>query len=256
MQDVQLGRVVRALRRRRGWRQSDVAARAGVSRATVSVIERGHLESVSLPALRRCLGALEVRLQFVPQWRGADLDRLLDDHHSRLQAFWKHRLERWGWVVLPEVSFNSYGDRGRIDLLAWHPTHRILLVIEVKTEIVDIQGLLGPLDVKLRVAAGVARGRGWDQPATVVPLLVVAESSTNRRRIASRAPLFRQLALRGRRAITWLRRPESGVAGLLVLSDLPRARTSSAGRQPVVQPPVSQRPVSVEPPHWPARIGR
>ena len=233
MQDVQIGRVVWALRSRRGWRQLDLARRAGISRATVSVIERGHLESVSLPALRRCLGALDVRLHLVPRWRGADLDRLLDDQHSRLQALWAHRLERWGWTVLPEVSFNRYGDRGRIDLLAWHPARRVLLVIEIKTQIVDIQGLLGPLDVKLRVAAGIARERGWDPPLAVVPVLVVAESSTNRRRIASRAPLFRQLAVRGRAAISWLRRPGDPVTGLLVLSDLSPASTSSAGRLPV-----------------------
>jgi hypothetical protein len=255
MQDGQLGRVVRALRRRRGWRQSDVAARSGVSRATVSVIERGHLESVSLAALRPLPWCPRGTPADCAALGGADLDRLLDERHSRLQAFWKHRLERWGWVALPEVSFSRYGDRGRIDLLAWNPARRILLVIEIKTQIVDIQGLLGPLDVKLRLAPGIARERGWGHPAGVVPLLVVAESSTNRRRIASRAPLFRQLGLRGRRAITWLRRPESPATGLLVLTGLSPARASSTRRLPTSRPPRAQHPLVVESPRGTARVG-
>jgi hypothetical protein len=158
-------------------------------------------------------------------------------------------------VALPEVSFSRYGDRGRIDLLAWNPARRILLVIEIKTQIVDIQGLLGPLDVKLRLAPGIARERGWGHPAGVVPLLVVAESSTNRRRIASRAPLFRQLGLRGRRAITWLRRPESPATGLLVLTGLSPARASSTRRLPTTRPPRAQHPLVVESPRGTARVG-
>lgn len=230
MQDVQLGRVVRALRRRRGWRQADVAVRAGVSHATVSVIERGLLDAVALPTLRRCLLALEVRLDLVPRWRGADLERLLDEDHSRVQAAWKERLERWGWVVAAEVSFNRFGDRGRIDLLAWHPEARVLLVAEIKTIIADVQGLLGPLDVKLRVARTVARERGWFAPSLVLPLLVVTESATNRRRLAARAALFSQLNVRGRAAVSWLRRPEGRATGLLVLSDLSPARVRSVSR--------------------------
>ena len=32
------------------------------------------------------------------------------------------------WIVEPEVSFSIYGERGVIDILAWHPTSRILLL--------------------------------------------------------------------------------------------------------------------------------
>ncbi len=212
MDDLSLGRAVRALRRRRGWRQEDAAGRAGVHRSTWSLLERGQLDAITLPTLRRCLQVLEVRLTLVAQWRGSALDRLLDEDHSRLQAAWKQRLEGWGWVVVAEVSFNRYGDRGRIDLLAWHPPSRVLLVVEIKTLIADAQGLLGPMDVKTRVAPAVARQRGWASSA-VVPLLVLAESSTNRRHLESRAPLFSHLSLRGRGALVWLRRPSGPAAG-------------------------------------------
>ncbi len=61
----------------------------------------------------------------------------------------------------PEVSFAVYGERGVIDILAWHPGERALLVIELKTEIVDIQDLIGTVDRKRRLARVVARDRGW-----------------------------------------------------------------------------------------------
>ena len=41
-----------------------------------------------------------------------------------------------GWAVRPEVTFSSWGERGSIDLLAYHPALR-LLVIDLKTELVD-----------------------------------------------------------------------------------------------------------------------
>lgn len=68
--------------------------------------------------LRRCLDALEVSLDLVPRWRGGGLDRLLDQDHAALQAAWADRLRRWKYDVRVETSFNHYGDRGRIDLLA------------------------------------------------------------------------------------------------------------------------------------------
>ena len=46
--DQRIGRVVRALRRRLGWRQADLAEKAGCSQATVSETERGHLPEVRL----------------------------------------------------------------------------------------------------------------------------------------------------------------------------------------------------------------
>lgn len=220
MRDLDLGRVVRALRRRRGWRQQDAAVRARIHRSTWSLIERGHLDRLAVGTLRGCLAALEVRLDMVPRWRGAELERLLDEHHAALQAGWKQRLERWEWEARVEVSFNRYGERGRIDLLAWHAPLRILLVMEIKTEVVDGQGLLGGMDVKVRLAPFVAAGLGWRNPSLVLPALVVADDSTNRRRLARIQPLFTHLTRRGKAGISWLRRPQVSPGGLLVFSVL------------------------------------
>lgn len=213
MRDLELGRLARTLRRRRGWRQADLAVRAGVHRSTVSLIERGRLAGLTFEAVRRALEPLEMRLDLRPWWRGPQLDRLIDANHASLAAFWKSRLEGWGWIVRVEVSFSRYGERGRIDLLAWHPVLRILAVIEIKTDMVDAQELLGTLDVKVRLAPFVAAELGWGRPAFVVPVLIFLSDRTVRRRVARLDALFDRFALRGRAAVSWLRRPAGSAAG-------------------------------------------
>ena len=54
------------------------------------------------------------------------------------------------WIARPEVSFSIYGERGVIDLLAWHAATRSLLVVELKTELIDLQDLVSVLDRKRR----------------------------------------------------------------------------------------------------------
>lgn len=222
MNDVELGLVVRAVRRRLRLRQLDVARRGRVHRSTVGLVERGGSGRVSLDVLRRIFVALDARLDLRPLWRGPHLDRLLDEEHSRLAAAWKARLERWGWIVRVEVSFSRYGERGRIDLFVWHPGLRILGVVEIKTDMVDSQELLGPLDVKTRLAPTIAASLGWRNPKVVVPILIFKDDRTVRRRVSRLAPLFSSFGLRGRNATVWLHRPsvEARPDGLLIFSDL------------------------------------
>ena len=168
MRDTQIGSTLRALRLRRGWRQADVSARAAVARSVISSLEAGNLGRHTLDALRRsvevCGGALQIAVR-VP---GGDVMRLLDADHALLQSYWAHSLRRYGWLVEAEVTFNHYGERGSLDLLAWQPARRLLLVIEVKTVIVDAQELLAGIDRKARIAAVIARERGW-RPVAVIP---------------------------------------------------------------------------------------
>jgi len=63
-------------------------------------------------------------------WQGEGLDRLLDEAHARLVEWVVRRLNALGWDVAVEVSFARNGERGSIDVLAFHPGRRALLVIE------------------------------------------------------------------------------------------------------------------------------
>ncbi len=213
--DQHVGAALRLVRHRRGWRQVDLAEAIGVHRSSVSRVERGHLEDHTLDAIRRMAAALDVRLDLVPRWRGGDLDRLLNARHSRLHEELARTFAGLsGWVAAPEVSFSTYGERGIVDVLAWHAVRRAVLVVEIKTDIVDVNELMGTLDRKRRLARGIAQARGWD--ASIVGCwVVVAESSTNRRRVeAHRTVLRSAFPMDGRAIPGWLRDPSVPMAGL------------------------------------------
>lgn len=122
-----------------------------------------------------------------------------------------------GWVIEPEVSFSFFGERGIIDVLAWHPTSRILLVIELKTEVVDVNEMLGTLDRKRRLAVKIAEGQGWD-PVAIGTWVVVADGRTNRRVVAEHATVLRaKLPTDGRGIGRWLRGPSGRIDALSFL---------------------------------------
>lgn len=211
------GRIVRALRRRQGWRQSDLARRARCSQTEVSLIERGHIGS--LRQVDRVMAALDAQLVLEVRWRGGALDRLLDEDHAALVAAVSARLARTGWIVQLEVTYSHYGERGSYDVLACSPSAGIVLVIEVKTELASAEATLRKLDEKTRLASVVARERfGW-QPRHVACVLVASDTSTFRRRVARHSDLFaRALPTRGSALRRWLAEPSGKVAGLWFLS--------------------------------------
>lgn len=209
--------MIRALRLRRGWRQLDLATAAGISRTSISRVERGHVGEMTMDHVRLTAAALDARLDFTLRWRGADLDRLLGDRHARMHAVAGPLLARFGWERWPEVSFSVFAERGVIDILAWHPNRRTTLVVELKTEIVDVNELVATLDRKRRLALGIARDRGLD-PQRVGSLLLVAASTANRARVDRYAALLGPaLPVRGIGMRRWLRDPSVRADGLLFL---------------------------------------
>ena len=142
MEDIAVGRFARALRRRLALRQVDVGDRAAMSQGLVSLVERGHLDRISLRRLRGLFQVFDAEVVVSVRWRGGDIGRLTDADHAALCESMARRLRESGWEVHPEVSFSEYGERGSIDLLAWHPATRTLLVVEVKTEIAGVESTL------------------------------------------------------------------------------------------------------------------
>jgi transcriptional regulator with XRE-family HTH domain len=236
MDDLRFGSTIRSVRIRKRLTQEDVSKLAGVSRGTVSRIERGHLDQVSLGSIRAVAKALDVRVDLVPRWRGGDLDRLLNSRHSALhEQVARSFAERPEWLTAPEVSFAIYTERGVIDILAWHARHQMLLVIELKTDIVDVNELLGTLDRKRRLAWQIARDRGWEasERTSTSAWLIVAESHTNRRRVQAHGAMLRAaLPLDGRSIAGWLQDPSRPVGALSFWPDA-RPMSVSGGRAPV-----------------------
>lgn len=228
MDDLRVGRSLRALRRRRNLRQRDLAVSSGLAQSTISLIERGHLETLSIRTLRRVFAGLDADLRLEMRWRGGALDRLLDERHAVAVGLLARRLSAAGWVSLAEVTFNHFGDRGSVDLLAWHLPSRTLLVVEVKTEITSLEETLRRLDVKVRLAPQLGRERFGDYPAVVARLLAVAASTTNRDRLArADTILAASFPLRGVVLRRWLADPSpdgAGQAGGLIFVRLSSAR--------------------------------
>jgi len=215
MDDQRVGVALRATRIRRGLTQRELATRCGVSAGLVSLVERGHLEAVSLRVLRRLARQLDISVVLGLRSRAGDLDRLVNAGHSALHEELAHYLDSLpGWVHAPEVSFAIYGERGVIDILAFHASTGSLLLIELKTELVSMEGLLMTMDVRLRHAREIASDRGWTA-SSVSAWVVVADSASNRRRAASHGAMLRSaLPDDGRRIRGWLRRPIGTVKAL------------------------------------------
>ncbi len=219
MDAVRFGRGIRALRQRRAWRQLDLATAAGLSRGPIARIEQGRADRVTVATLDRVARALGAKVSVRLDAHGEELDRLLDAGHARLVERVVRELSGMGWSVATEVTFSIWGERGSIDVLAYRPTDEIVLVVEVKTVVPDIGSMLMTLDRKARLAAQVAAARGW-RTRTTARLLVIAESTTTRRRLGLvEATLMAAFADRGRSVRRWLRRPLAGSSwsGLWIL---------------------------------------
>ncbi len=228
MDDQRVGAALRAIRVRKRWRQKDLAAKARVSRTMIGRIEHGRLTGLPLGLIRRVAHALDARLDVVVRWQGGDLGRLINVRHSAMhEAMARMFRSLDGWTAEPEVSFSIYGERGVIDIVAWHSTYRSLVVIELKTELVEITELMGSLDRKRRLAAAIANDRGWDPMATSA-WVVLAESRTNRRAVSGHETVLRaKFPADGRTMRGWLRRPRGRVDAL---SFLPSVHTERLGR--------------------------
>jgi transcriptional regulator with XRE-family HTH domain len=220
--DLAIGRSLRAIRVRKRLRQADVAELAHVSPSTVSRVERGRMEHLQLGTIRSVCAVLDVRIVLQARWEGGELDRLVSSRHSAMhEVVARLFLEVPEWITAPEVTFSEFGERGSIDILAWHPATRSLLVIELKTEIVDVQDTVAVLDRKVRLARKIATDRGW-RPAIVSAWLLVADGRTNRRRVEAHRTMLRNAYPHdGRRVAAWLREPEGRILALSFLSSGP-----------------------------------
>jgi transcriptional regulator with XRE-family HTH domain len=236
MDRVRFGLSMRALRRRRGWTQDEVARRAGVSRSLLARVERGEGDRCAVRTLEKLAAALGSRVSVRMLWQGEELDRLLDADHAALVDEVVRRLVRLGWEVRPEQTFAIRGERGSIDILAFHAGSRQLLVIEVKSVVPDIQAMLTGLDRKARLGPLVARDLGW-LPIGTSRLLVLPDDRTARRRIERfSATIDRVLPARTIEVRRWLRAPEEPLAGVVFVSGVTQAhgrhRVSRAHRDP------------------------
>jgi transcriptional regulator with XRE-family HTH domain len=213
--DVRIGQIARALRRRKRWRQSDLAGRVDCHQTTISRLERGHLATLSVELIRRIFVALEARFEGVVSWRGADVERLLDDRHAEIVDGLAAFLATPGWLVIADETYSEYGERGSIDLLAVPEARSAAAVFEIKVDLSSIEATIRKHGEKARLAPTiVARRWGW-RPGNVGRILVVAGSRTSRRVVQHHEATFRSAYPSTSATVRrWLSTPHGSVAGI------------------------------------------
>lgn len=200
-----------------------------MSQSFYSRAERGDVGGMTLGSLDRIAEGLGASLNVDVRYRGELGDRLADASHALLVDLVVTVLRATGWLVELEFGFNVYGERGSVDILAWHAATQTLLIVEVKSRFADLQAMLLSLARKLRLVPGVARDELHWGAAVVGRVVVTYASHGNRSVLAKHAATFdsalpaRSVAIR-----KWLRAPSGPIAGVwLVSPGTVRARRTS-----------------------------
>lgn len=203
----------------KGWRQVDLEAASGVDQSSISLIERGRLDRFTVHTVRLVGDAVGVPLELWARMPAADVQTLLDEGHAGVVERVLSALRGCGWETIAEYTFSHYGERGSVDIVAWHEPSRTLLIVEVKTLLLDIQELISTLDRKSRLVPRLLSAeRGWRAEA-VGRLLVVEEGTTARRVVARHRTTFATtFPARNRAAQSWIRGPDGPLSGLWFLS--------------------------------------
>ncbi len=146
--------------------QLELAKAVGVSRPYVASIENGRANP-SLEVVERIGSALGLELQLLGRppvvINGPPQHDLV---HARCSGYSDRRLSGLDWQTRGEVAIVRGRTRGWIDLwyvdlLAFDPRRRILLVVEIKTWIDDLGSIERQLDWYLRESPAIARTFGW-----------------------------------------------------------------------------------------------
>jgi transcriptional regulator with XRE-family HTH domain len=122
------------------------------------------------------------------------------------------------------ATYSEFGERGSIDLVAWHAATRTLLIIEIKTELASIEQTCRKHDEKVRLAPKVVAKRfGW-RPTSVARLLVLPGHRTARRQVDRADAILRSIyPTRGWATRRWIGEPTGRGDGLIFVG-LPRSR--------------------------------
>jgi transcriptional regulator with XRE-family HTH domain len=172
--------MVRTYRTRLGLTQAEVGAVAGVTRGYVAAVESGRANP-SLDVVERIADALGLIVD--PAYRApsvhGDRDQV-DALHARCLGQAERRLRSIGIATAREVEIVHARSHGWIDLLAFDPGTRILIVIEVKTWLDDLGAIERQLGWYERSALEAARRMGWAPERSMPWLLVLATAAADR----------------------------------------------------------------------------
>jgi DNA-binding XRE family transcriptional regulator len=154
--------------------QADLAAAVGVSRSHLAGIETERVNP-SLDVVARIGDALGLDLQLIgtpPLVIDPPTNSVV---HSRCSGYVGRRFRQGGWLVVRETEIAHGRSHGWIDLLAFHPGTRTLLVVEIKTRLDDVGSVERQLAWYERSARDIAASSGW-RPSSILSWLLLLQS--------------------------------------------------------------------------------
>jgi transcriptional regulator with XRE-family HTH domain len=174
-----LGATVTEIRTAIRWSQRELSRRTGIPQSTISRIERGRLADPPLATVEVLVAALggRLRIEVDAPYLGERRSQH-DPAHARMSGYVARRLEVARWRIASEVEVGGNRSRGWIDLLAFNPVTRLLIVIELKTEIHDLGQIDRTLGWYEREAWTAARRLGW-RPTRVTRCLLLLMTDQN-----------------------------------------------------------------------------
>ena len=177
--------------------------------------------------LRSVAAALDIRVDLVPDGApetSIDSSMPITPQLHELVARWFAK-DLPSWVLAPEVSYCDLPRAGCRRHRCLASRQRAFLVIELKTDIVDVNELVGKVGEKARLIGKIVRDRGWD-PLTVSTWVIVAAGRTNRARLTGASGRLAGCVSFGRR----------GHSGVVVVTRSVRCRRYRCGASRVARP--------------------
>lgn len=232
-------RFVRAACSELGWSQRELSRRSGVPQTAISRFLRGRLDAIDLAQLGALLMAIGARasLTFDAPFL-ADRAHQRDRVHATCVAYVAHRLRAAGWAVASEVEIEGRWGPGWIDIMAFHPLARQLLVIEIKTEIEDLGRIQRTLGWYVHASAAAARRDAWHAQSTTAALIVLSTRATDARLRENRQLIRIAFPTPVRDLRRWIEDPTTPrPIGWTVAAIDPLARTRSWLRTTVLDDP-------------------
>jgi DNA-binding XRE family transcriptional regulator len=154
--------------------QQQLATTVLVSRAHIAAIETGRANP-SMRLVDRIADALGLELELIgrpPTVIGGVHQR--DFLHARCSGYVDRRLGHAGWETRRELEVVHARSHGWIDLLAYHPVSRTLVIVEIKTTLDDFGAVERQLGWYERSSTDLAHRIGWRPTQAISWLLLLA----------------------------------------------------------------------------------
>jgi transcriptional regulator with XRE-family HTH domain len=188
--------------------QQELALAAGVSRSHIAGVESGRVNP-SIDLVWRIAERLGIEIDIIhrsPILLGRRTSR--DLVHARCSGYVEGRLLGAGWVMRREVEVMANRAHGWIDLLAFEPISRTLVIVEIKTRLDDLGAVERQLGWYERHAMDVAHSLGWHPRRFLTWLILLASDEVEgalvdhrqllRRTFPERAAVMRAVVIDGR----------------------------------------------------------